>query len=118
LDTRKQFYNLALVIYALSEHYNAVGDQLSLELALSLFEAIEKYGFAPVSGGYIKACNRKWRSIDDYRLSKKDLNCPKSMNTNLHVLKAYTNLANVSRDERVRKALEALVHINLDKIIP
>ncbi|WP_461258013.1 AGE family epimerase/isomerase [Treponema sp. R80B11-R83G3] len=117
LDTRKQFYNIAFGIYALSEHYLATGDQSSLELAINLFDATEQYGFDPSAGGYIEACNREWRSIDDFRLSGKDLNCPKSMNTNLHVLEAYTNLVRANRNERVSKALEALLRITLDKIV-
>jgi mannobiose 2-epimerase len=117
LDTRKQFYNLAFGIYALSEHYRATGDKSSLELAMALFDATEKYGLDSAKGGYIEACNREWRGIDDFRLSEKDLNCPKSMNTNLHVLEAYTTLSRVSGDERVRKALEMLLHITLDKIV-
>jgi len=117
LDTRKQFYNIAFGIYALSEHYSAVGDKSSLELAMSLFDATERYGLDPSEGGYIEACNQEWQSIDDSRLSEKDLNCPKSMNTNLHVLEAYTNLVRVSKDERVRKALEALLRVTFDKIV-
>jgi len=117
LDTRKQFYNIAFGIYALSEHYRATGDKSSLELAMNLFDATEQYGLDPSAGGYIEACNREWRSIDDFRLSGKDLNCPKSMNTNLHVLEAYTNLVNASGSERVRNALESLLRITLDKIV-
>jgi len=116
-DTRKQFYNIAFGIYALSEHYRAAGDQSSLELAMNLFDAAEQYGFDSLAGGYIEARNCEWRSIDDFRLSGKDLNCPKSMNTNLHVLEAYTNLACVGGNERVCKALEALLHITLEKIV-
>jgi cellobiose epimerase len=117
LDTRKQFYNIAFGIYALSEHYLATGDRSSLELAMTLFDQTEHYGHDPIAGGYIEACNREWRGIDDFRLSGKDLNCPKSMNTNLHVLEAYTTLSRASGDERVRKALETLLHITLDKIV-
>jgi mannobiose 2-epimerase len=117
LDTRKQFYNIAFGIYALSEHYRATGDKSSLELATALFDATERYGLDPSAGGYIEACSREWRSIDDFRLSGKDLNCPKSMNTNLHILEAYTNLARASGDGRVRKALETLLRITLDKIV-
>jgi mannobiose 2-epimerase len=116
-DTRKQFYNIAFGIYALSEHYRAAGDQSSLDLAMALFDVTEHYGLDPSAGGYIEACDREWQSIDDLRLSGKDLNCPKSMNTNLHVLEAYTNLSRADGSERVRKALEALLHITLDKIV-
>jgi mannobiose 2-epimerase len=117
LNTRKQFYNIAFGIYALSEHYRATEDISSLKLAMELFDVLERYGLAASTGGYIEACTREWRNIDDFRLSEKDLNCPKSMNTNLHVLEAYTNLVRVNGNERVRKALEALLHIMLEKIV-
>jgi mannobiose 2-epimerase len=117
LNARKQFYNIAFGIYALSEHYLASGDQSSLELATALFEMTEKYGLDPSAGGYVEASTREWHDIDDFRLSDKDLNSPKSMNTNLHVLEAYTNLARAGGNERVRKALEALLRITLDKIV-
>jgi len=117
IDTRKQFYNVAFGIYALSEHYRATGDKSSLELAMSLFDATEQHGLDPVAGGYIEARSCEWRDIEDFRLSGKDFNCPKSMNTNLHILEAYTNLAHASNDERVRKALEALLRITLEKVV-
>jgi len=123
LKTRKQFYNIAFGIYALSEHYLACGDQSSLELALSLFGLMEKYGSDTKEGGYIEARTREWDEIDDLRLSSKEINCPKSMNTNLHVLEAYTNLAracSLAHDgsfEQARKALEDVLRITLDKIV-
>jgi mannobiose 2-epimerase len=121
LDTRKQFYNLAFGIYALAEHFLASGDRSSLDLAHALFDAIETHGFDPVAGGYIEACSCDWKSIDDFRLSEKDLNSPKSMNTNLHVLEAYTRFLCVSEDDgvrqRIRKALEKLLRVTLEKIV-
>jgi len=117
LNTRKHFYNIAFGIYALSEHYAAVEDKTSLELATALFEATENYGLDKSAGGYIEACDCDWQQVEDFRLSEKDLNCPKSMNTNLHVLEAYTNLARVSGDKNVREALEKLLRVMLDKIV-
>jgi len=117
LNTRKQFYNIAFGIYALSEYYLASGDRSSLDLAMSLFEITEQYGLDPSAGGYIEARTREWHDIDDYRLSSKEINCPKSMNTHLHVLEAYTNLARAGGDERVRAALKTLLRLTLDKIV-
>ena len=117
LNTRKQFYNIAFGIYALSEYYLASGEEPALKLAMSLFDAMEKYGLDSAAGGYIEARARDWQGIDDYRLSDKDLNCPKSMNTNLHVLEAYTTLARASSDKMVLKSLEKLLHITLEKIV-
>jgi mannobiose 2-epimerase len=117
LNTRKQFYNIAFGIYALGEYYLAAGDKSSLGLAMSLFEATEQYGLDETAGGYIEARVRDWSGIDDFRLSGKDLNSPKSMNTCLHVLEAYTTLCRAGGGERVRKALESLLRVTLDKIV-
>jgi mannobiose 2-epimerase len=117
LQTRKQFYNIAFGIYALSEHYLATEEQTSLDMAMALFEVLEKYGYDPENGGYIEACVRDWQDIDDFRLSGKDLNSPKSMNTNLHVLEAYTTLAFASGDASVKKSLESLLRITMEKIV-
>jgi mannobiose 2-epimerase len=117
IDTRKQFYNIAFGIYALSEHFRATGDRSSLDLAYALFDTVETYGFDSAKGGYIEACTAEWTGVVDSRLSGKDLNCPKSMNTNLHVLEAYTNLLRAGGDSRVQKALESLIRITVDKIV-
>ena len=117
VQTRKQFYNIAFGIYALSEHYLATGDLSSLDMAMSLFDVMEKYGYDPQEGGYIEACARDWQESDDFRLSSRDLNSPKSMNTNLHVLEAYTTLAVACKKEQVKTALEKLLRVTLDKII-
>jgi len=117
LQTRKQFYNIAFGIYALSEYYLAVKDQSSLELALALFDVTEKYGLDKKDGGYTEACKREWDEIGDFRLSDKEINCPKSMNTNLHIMEAYTTLAHASADERVKDALKKILRVTMDRIV-
>jgi mannobiose 2-epimerase len=122
LQTRKQFYNIAFSVYAFSEHYLAFGDQTSQDMAIALFDVLEKYGYDPVQGGYIEARIRDWQNIDDFRLSGKDLNSPKSMNTNLHVLEAYTVLTRAllegsDNQKRVKNALENLLRLTLTKIV-
>jgi mannobiose 2-epimerase len=117
VNDRKQFYNLAFGIYGLSEHYLATGDKSSLDLANDLFEDIETYGLDPVNGGYIEARRSNWSNIEDFRLSKKEINCPKSMNTHLHILEAYTTLLRAGKDTKVYGALKAILRITLDKIV-
>lgn len=114
---RKQIYNIAFAIYALSEYSAASGKEEPLQLALKLFELIEKHAVDPVYGGYIEALTRKWEPIEDLRLSDKDMNEKKSMNTHLHVLEAYTNLVRVSHSPRAEKSLKELIDITAEKII-
>jgi mannobiose 2-epimerase len=89
---------------------------------MTLFESMERYGRDTVNGGYIEARAFDWSDIDDFRLSEKEINCPKSMNTNLHVLEAYTTLTHACRsqageNDHVRQALIELTKITLEKIV-
>jgi len=60
--------------------------------ALDIYALLEKYAYDPDDGGYVEARAQDWKVTKDMILSPKDMNCPKSMNTNLHVMEAYTNL--------------------------
>jgi mannobiose 2-epimerase len=117
LETRKQTYAQAFALYGLSEHHRATGDREALDQAIRIFELIEAHTLEPEHGGYLEALSRSWERIDDVRLSDKDLNVPKNMNTHLHVLEAYTNLFRVWPDALLCNKLAALVGLFLDKII-
>lgn len=116
-ETRKQIYALAFVIYGLSEYYKISKLPEALERAINLFKIIEDNSFDPLYTGYFEAFNRDWSSIDDMRLSAKDLNEKKSMNTHLHILEAYTNLFTVWKDNRLKIQLKNLINNFLDIII-
>ncbi len=117
LETRKQIYAQAFAVYGLSEYHRATGDAGALDRAISLFELIETHASEPKHGGYLEAFGRSWDAIDDVRLSDKDLNAPKNMNTHLHVLEAYTNLFRTWPDPLLREKLASLVGLFLAKII-
>lgn len=116
-ETKKQIYAQAFVIYALSEYYKVTKDQEVLRKAVELYHLIEKYSFDQVKNGYIEARSREWSELADIRLSEKDMNEKKSMNTHLHVLEAYANLYLVWKDTDLKKQLENLIHIFSDMII-
>jgi len=117
LNGRKQIYAQGFGIYGFSEYFKASKNPQALENAISLFELIEDHSFDPVKGGYFEAFANDWSTLEDFRLSPKDANEPKSMNTHLHILEPYTNLLKIWSDERLRKKTAALIRIFLDKII-
>ena len=117
VDTKKQIYSQAFFIYAFTEHYRASGDELSLNTAIELFHMIEKYSFDPKMNGYFEAYSRDWVLLEDLRLSEKDENEKKTMNTHLHILEAYTNLYRVWKDDRLETQLRNLILIFTDKIV-
>lgn len=111
LDTKKQIYALSFAIYGLAEYYKASKNQEALDLAISLFDAIEKYSFDAENGGYLEALTRDWKPIDDLRLSDKDANEKKSMNTHLHILEGYTNLYRYWPDAHLKEKITHLLAI-------
>jgi len=117
VDTKKQIYSQAFFIYAFTEHYRASGEESSLQTALELFRIIEKYSFDPELNGYYEAYSCDWVLLEDLRLSEKDENEKKTMNTHLHVLEAYTNLYRVWKDETLKKQLRNLILIFTQKIV-
>lgn len=116
-ETKKQIYALSFAIYGLSEYYRATQDDEALKIALELFHSIEKHSFDSGKNGYLEAFTRDWQLIDDMRLSEKDANEQKTMNTHLHILEAYTNLYRVWKDELLENQLKNLIELFLDKII-
>jgi cellobiose epimerase len=117
LDTKKQIYALSFAVYGLSEYYLASKDEEAKKHAIVLYEAIVDHSYDPVHGGYIEALTRDWKEIGDLRLSNKDANERKSMNTHLHVLEGFANLYRVWPDESLKSRITELIHIFLDLII-
>lgn len=117
LNTRKQIYGQAFALYGISEYYRATGDPAALELAISLYRLIEKYGGDPEQQGYFEAFSRDWSPLEDLRLSEKDANEQKTTNTNLHVLEAYTNLYHAWPDAVLRRRISLLLEVFTRHII-
>jgi cellobiose epimerase len=117
LDLRKHVYAQAFTLYALAEYFRATADEGVLAEAIRLFRRVEEHARDPVSGGYVEAFSRDWEPLDDVRLSDEDANEPRSMNTHLHLLEAYTNLFRAWPDPLLRSRLQSLVRIFLDVIV-
>lgn len=117
LDTKKQIYTIGFAIYGLSEYHRATGDCEALEYAIRLFHDIEAHSFDHEKNGYCEALTCEWKEIADMRLSPKDANERKTMNTHLHILEAYTNLFRIWKNEQLKKQLHNLIRLFVDEIL-
>ena len=109
LDTKKQVYAIAFTIYALSEFYIASKNEAAKQLAIDLFYLIAEKAYDPIKTGYFEAFTKQWEPIADLRLSAKDANEKKTMNTHLHVLEGYTNLYCIWPDKALKQHIEILL---------
>ena len=117
LDTKKQTYAIGFAIYGLSEYARATGDDAALQLAKSLYADIERHAFDAENNGYVEALTRDWQPIADMRLSDKDENGSRTMNTHLHIIEPYTNLYRVWPTEELAERIENLIDIFLSRLL-
>ncbi len=116
-DTKKQVYAQAFAIYALVSYYRLTENHRALAESQKVFVLLERHTIDREKGGYLEAFKRDWGLLDDVRLSDKDLNFPKTMNTHLHVLEAYTTLHQVDFSEPVADALRYAIECFESRII-
>ncbi|MBU3005577.1 AGE family epimerase/isomerase [Paraglaciecola arctica] len=117
LSDKKQTYAQAFSVFGLAAYFQCTKDQTALDKALSYFDLIEDKTVDQNYGGYLEAFGGAWQPLNDVRLSEKDKNLPKSMNTHIHILEAYTALYRASKEHRVGLALRNLVSLICNKII-
>jgi len=132
--SKKQIYGQAFAIYGLSEYAAAMMDLKNnsekateaMNLSLDLYFLLEKYALEKDFGGYVEACAENWDETSDLKLSEKDIDCCKSMNTNLHVMEAFTNLHKTLKvvfpeknelKNKIAKSLSDLVKITVKYIL-
>jgi mannobiose 2-epimerase len=117
VNGKKQTYAQSFAIYALCAYYKATGEQAALDKALSYFQLLEQHSWDLQQLGYLEAFSQHWQALQDLRLSDKDLNYPKTMNTHLHVLEAYTALYLQHKTVEVQQALERLTLLFAERIV-
>lgn len=117
VNARKQVYAQAFAIYSFTEYYKISKQKDVLDKAILLYNLIEKYSLDVVKFGYIDAFGEDWSPIQDLKLSAKDENAPKTMNTHLHILEAYTNLYTVWKDDKLKNSLKNLIVLFLEKFV-
>jgi mannobiose 2-epimerase len=116
VDSKKHIYAQSFGIYAYATVFDAVGDKAILDRGIELFRLIEKHAFLAESLAYYEAFSQDWKPLEDVRLGESDLIAPRSTNTHLHILEAFTALYKVWPDQALKERLIMLLEVFLDKI--
>jgi len=116
VNTKKQAYAQGFALYGMSEYYRATGDERALDISKDLFFIIEKFRDRDKEG-YIEAYARDWTALEDVRLSQKDPNYMKGMNSHLHILEPYTNLCRIWDLSWLHDAHTRLIRVFLDRML-
>jgi len=117
IEPKKQIYAQAFAIYSFSEYFRSTLNETALKLAKEILQLVEKFSFDPVQNGYFEAFNRYWKILDDLRLSNKDINEKKTLNTHLHILEAYSRLLTVMHDDFLTERLVNLIDLFKNRFI-
>jgi len=116
LDDRKHAYANAFAVYGLTAYHRIRPDVSALRRAQSVFDLLQDHAWDGELGGYLEGCSREWGALDDFRLSDKEPNVPKTMNTHLHVLEAWTELLRATGRSDVAEAHRQTLRILLGRM--
>ena len=112
LAPHKQSYAQGFAIYACAAYYRLTGSNQALSLAQQCFALLDA-AYDLHYGGYFEGCTRDWKVLEDARLSDKEPQAPKSMNTLLHLLEGFTELYAVCPEPKLEARLRELVKLFL-----
>lgn len=111
INGKKQVYALCFCIYGLVSYYRLTSNPEALSKSIEYFHAIEKNARDRAHGGYFEAFSRNWKMLADVRLGETDMNAPKTMNTHLHLLEAYTALHSAAPCAETEEALRNILNL-------
>jgi mannobiose 2-epimerase len=114
-DSGKLAYGQAFCIYGLSEYYLAAQKEEALAKAVETYHLIEDHFADNQYGGYVEGGTRDWTPSG--KASLDDAVAIKSMNTQLHVLEAYTNLLRAYDDAGLRGRLRDEIDVMGEHVI-
>jgi mannobiose 2-epimerase len=109
VDERKNAYGHMFAIFALLEYARATHDDGATQRALDTYEVVEAHFHDDEHGGWTEDLSRDWEPLPPDAPPLVEIVGLKSVNTHLHVMEAYAELARATGDPRVRRSLgEAL----------
>ena len=116
-DTRKHTLTESYFIYAFAGYYRATGDQEALDIAIEIFELLEKYALDKELNGYFEVFTRNWERSQDLLIGENSPEDEKTMITHLHLVEAYAGLYRVWPEKRMEERLRNILDLFNNKIV-
>lgn len=118
-NRNKIVYGQSFVIYGLVEYYRASNDPQALQHAMKLFQELQSRSYDPRRKGWIEHFEADWTPIlkpDPGAIV--EVGGFKSANTHLHLMEAFAELYDVTRNPQVKKAVEEALMLNKKYFYP
>jgi cellobiose epimerase len=113
IDRKKHNYAQAFALYGYSEYYRATGDRSALDRSSEIFSLLDNYSLDTDLRGYREAFDHAWNPLRDARLNDENIIVQRSMNTQVHILEALTNLYRVWPDTTLYERIKMLIELFL-----
>ena len=110
---KKILYGLSFVMYCLSEYTMATGDPRGLEYAEKVFDLVKKHCADTMYGGYFEMFERNWEMCGPGNKGGDR----KTLDVHMHLIEAFTNLYECSRQSIHRRTLIEDIEILLKRIL-
>ena len=118
LDAHKQIYGQVFGLYALSEYYRATGEPPALAEAISIYRLVDQHAHDARDRGYFDTLTREWqpqKNTGQTLLGPGE--APKSQNSHIHIMEAFTSLLRVWPDAGLRARERELIELMLTRIV-
>lgn len=102
LDSRRDAYGHAFVVFAFASYYAATGERRALAHAHETIEQVQRHLRDPLHGGYHEAGDEHWRPLGD---------APRRQNPHMHWLEALLALHAEAPDAALLAEAEGLVEL-------
>ena len=115
----KNLYAEVFVIYAFVEYHRASGKPEPLAEAMELYRTLQQRAHDPAHGGWFEHFTRDWQLITQPTPGA-DIEVPgrKSANAHLHLMEAYAELYEATKDKEVKESLAEAIRLNSTYFYP
>lgn len=113
----KHVYGQAFAIYALSAYYQMSQRDEALKMAQFTYTLLQRHALDSVHGGFYEVFTEDWTLNEDLTDAPVNHGGPKSMNSHLHILEAFTALYQVWPSEVLRKQLTDVLDVMRLKVV-